>query len=210
VASSARYYLGLVETRLGKFAHARELLMPFLPRAGSAGPGDEALVELRGALAEATAGVGDLPAAVEIWDAYDRGARPHEKAYARQKAARSRRRWRPRSRGARTRAPEGGSRARAAEGRDLRTQGDATGAAFIDGESTDAARPGNRGRRARIGPGDPARVGWPCPTGKFQPVGEAPPCPATGTPARGQTRRPCNWPCATRRWTAARGAQAVR
>ena len=29
--ASARYYLGLAETRLGKFAHARELLLPFLP-----------------------------------------------------------------------------------------------------------------------------------------------------------------------------------
>ena len=59
--ASARYYLGLAETRLGKFAHARELLLPFLPPAGAAGPGDDSLVELRGALAEATAGVGDAP-----------------------------------------------------------------------------------------------------------------------------------------------------
>ena len=71
--ASARYYLGLAETRLGKFAHARELLLPFLPPAGAAGPGDDSLVELRGALAEATAGLGDAPAAIELWDAYARG-----------------------------------------------------------------------------------------------------------------------------------------
>ena len=32
--SSARYYLGLSEVRLGKFARGRELLLPFLPAAG--------------------------------------------------------------------------------------------------------------------------------------------------------------------------------
>ena len=44
--ASARYYLGLAQTRLGKFAHARELLLPFLPPAGAVGPGDDSLVEL--------------------------------------------------------------------------------------------------------------------------------------------------------------------
>src|SRR5580765_3189849 len=53
-ASSARYYLGIAEVRTGQFARGRELLLPFLPLAGTNGPGDEALVELRGALAEAT------------------------------------------------------------------------------------------------------------------------------------------------------------
>ncbi|HVV17558.1 MAG TPA: tetratricopeptide repeat protein, partial [Polyangia bacterium] len=56
VASSARYYLGLAETRLGHFARARELLLPFLPPPGAAGPGDEALVERRGSLTIAPAG----------------------------------------------------------------------------------------------------------------------------------------------------------
>src|SRR5262245_30459947 len=56
--SSARYYLGIAEVRLGQFARGRELLLPFLPAAGTTGPGDEALVEVRGALAEATASAG--------------------------------------------------------------------------------------------------------------------------------------------------------
>ena len=49
--SGARYYLGLAETRLGHFAEGRQLLLPYLPPAGASAPGDEALVELRGALA---------------------------------------------------------------------------------------------------------------------------------------------------------------
>src|SRR5262245_34404795 len=56
--SSARYYLGIAEVRLGQHARGRELLLPFLPAAGTTGPGDEALVEVRGALAEATASAG--------------------------------------------------------------------------------------------------------------------------------------------------------
>jgi ABC-type branched-subunit amino acid transport system substrate-binding protein len=194
VASSARYYLGLAETRRGKFARARELLMPFLPRAGAAGPGDEALVELRGALGEATAALGDLTAAVEIWDAYDRGARPYEKAYARQKAADIAGQmspevaWRTYSA-----SPENGL-ARAALGPKaavhLRAQGDASGAAFIDGETAAARRALGMGEsEARIGPGDPTRIGLAVPlSGKFQPVGEAAmraAMLATGTPAVG-------------------------
>ena len=85
-ASSARYYLGIAEVRLGGYARGRELLLPFLPAAGAAGPGDEALVEVRGALAEATAASGDLGAALELWDGYARGGREHEKAYARARA----------------------------------------------------------------------------------------------------------------------------
>src|SRR6185312_4273324 len=80
--SSARYYLGLAFVRLGQFARARELLLPFLPPAGAAGPGDDALCELRVALAEATAGVGELPAAIELWDAYARCGRERIPALA--------------------------------------------------------------------------------------------------------------------------------
>ena len=86
-ASSARYYLGHRRGAAGQSARGRELLLPFLPAAGAAGPGDEALVELRGALAEATAASGDLTAALELWDGYARGGREHEKAYARARAA---------------------------------------------------------------------------------------------------------------------------
>ena len=84
--SSARYYLGLAESRLGHFARARELLLPFLPAPGATATRDEALVELRGALAEATGGLGEPAAALELWDTYARGGRDHEKAYARARA----------------------------------------------------------------------------------------------------------------------------
>jgi ABC-type branched-subunit amino acid transport system substrate-binding protein len=192
VASSARYYLGLAETRRGKFARARELLLPFLPRPGSAGPGDEALVELRGALAEATAALGDLAAAVEIWDAFDRGARPHEKAYARQKAAEIVGQMTPEVAWRTYSASPDNGLARAALGPKaavhLRAQGDAAGAAFIDGETAAARRAlGFDESGARIGPGDPTRIGLAVPlSGKFQPVGEAAmraAMLATGTPA---------------------------
>jgi branched-chain amino acid transport system substrate-binding protein len=179
VSSSARYYLGLAEARLGRFGRARELLTPFLPRPGSAGPGDEALVELRGALAEATAGDGDLAAAIELWDAYDRGARAPEKTYARQRAAALVAELAPetawRTYGT---SPEHGL-ARAALGAKaagyLRAQGDATGAATIDAETADARRAlGLDEPVARAGAGDPMRFGLAVPlTGKFQPVGEA-------------------------------------
>jgi branched-chain amino acid transport system substrate-binding protein len=179
VASSARYYLGLAETRLGKFARARELLLPYLPRAGSAGPGDEALVELRGALAEATAGVGEPAAAITIWDAYDRGAHPHEKAYARGKAAELAAQMPPEL-AWRTyvSSPDKGL-ARALLGAKaaghLRAQGDASGAATIEGETTDARRAlGFEDLPVRGGTGDPTHIGLAVPlTGKFQPVGEA-------------------------------------
>ena len=78
--SGARYYLGLAEVRLGQYARGRELLLPFLPAAGAPGPGDDALVELRGALAEATLAVGELTSALELLDGYARGGREHEKA----------------------------------------------------------------------------------------------------------------------------------
>jgi ABC-type branched-subunit amino acid transport system substrate-binding protein len=179
VASSARYYLGLCEARLGKYARARELLVPYLPRAGSAGPGDEALVELRGALAEATAGVGDLAAALALWEGYDRGARQHEKAYARLKAAELAAEIPP-DVAARTftASPEKGL-ARALLGPKvavyLRTMGDASGAATVENESADARRAlGLEEGPARGGAGDPTHLGLAIPlTGKFQPVGEA-------------------------------------
>jgi branched-chain amino acid transport system substrate-binding protein len=179
VASSARYYLGLADARLGKFARARELLLPFLPRAGAAGPGDEALVELRGALAEATTGAGDLAAALVIWDAYDRGARPHERAYARQQATALAAELPPEASWRTfTSAPEKGL-ARALLGPKaaayLREQGDAPGAATIDDGTTDARRAlGFEDLGARSGGGDPTHLGLAVPlTGKFQPVGEA-------------------------------------
>jgi branched-chain amino acid transport system substrate-binding protein len=179
VASSARYYLGLADERLGKFARARELLLPFLPRAGAAGPGDEALVELRGALAEATTGVGDLPAAVEIWDAYDRGARAHEKAYARVAAAELAAQLPPELAWRTYMASPDRGLARAVLGQKaagyLRGQGDASGAASIDAESAEARRAlGMDELAVHGGAGDPARLGLAVPlTGKFQPVGEA-------------------------------------
>jgi ABC-type branched-subunit amino acid transport system substrate-binding protein len=179
VASSARYYLGLCDVRLGKFARARELLMPFLPRPGSPGPGDEALVEVRGALAEAAAGAGDLPAAVALWEAYDRGARPPERAYARFKAAELAAEIPPDAAWKTyTASPEKGLArallgAKAAE--HLRAQGDAAGAATVDGETAAARRAlGFDERGARGGAGDPTHLGLAVPlTGKYQPVGEA-------------------------------------
>jgi ABC-type branched-subunit amino acid transport system substrate-binding protein len=179
VASSARYYLGLCEARLGKYARARELLVPYLPRAGSPGPGDEALVELRGALAEATAGVGDLPTALALWEGYDRGAHLHEKAYARFKAAELAAEIPPDVAAQTfTASPEKGL-ARALLGPKvavyLRTLGDASGASTVESESADARRAlGLEEGPARGGAGDPTHLGLAIPlTGKFQPVGEA-------------------------------------
>jgi ABC-type branched-subunit amino acid transport system substrate-binding protein len=179
VASSARYYLGIADARLGKFGAARELLLPFLPRAGSAGPGDEALVELRGALAEATAGVGERPAAVAIWDAYERGARPHEKAYARRKATELAAEIPPeaawRTFGALPAKGLGRAVLGAKAADYLRAQGDASGAAAVASETDDARRAlGFEELAARAGAGDPTRVGLVAPlSGKFQPIGEA-------------------------------------
>lgn len=191
--SGARYYLGLADARTGQFARARELLLPFLPPAGAAGPGDDALVELRGALALATAGAGDLPAAIELWDAYARGGRDPEKAYARERAAEI----------AAELPPEGALRAfRAAPERGLarallgpaaaaalRASGDTSGAAEIDSESTAARRAIGIEQAADRGAasGDPGRLGLELAlSGKFQPVGEAAlraAMLATGTPA---------------------------
>jgi ABC-type branched-subunit amino acid transport system substrate-binding protein len=180
VAPGARYYLGLAETRLGHFAHARELLLPFLPPAGAAGPGDEALVELRGALALATAGAGDAPAAIDLWDAFARGGREGEKAYARTKIVELSGGLPPEGALQAFRsAPEKGL-ARALLGPTaaaaLRARGDASGASEIESESAAARRavgietPSDRGGSS----GDPSRVGLELAlSGKFQPVGEA-------------------------------------
>jgi ABC-type branched-subunit amino acid transport system substrate-binding protein len=180
VASSARYYLGLAETRLGHFAHARELLLPFLPPAGAAGPGDEALVELRGALALATAGAGDAPAAIELWDAFARGGREAEKAYARTKIVELAGGLSPDAALQAFRSAPGKGLARAilgpAAAAALRARGDASGAAEIESEAVSARHatgietPADRGGSG----GDPSRVGLELAlSGKFQPVGEA-------------------------------------
>ncbi|HVZ73519.1 MAG TPA: ABC transporter substrate-binding protein [Polyangia bacterium] len=178
LSSSARYYLGIADVRLGKYAPARELLLPFLPRAGADGPGDEALVELRGALAQATAGVGELPAALVIWDAYDRGARPHERAFARERATALAAEIPPdvaaRTFGALP--PKGLGRAvLGAKAADyLRAQGDDSAASSVASDTDDARRALGFPIEAARGAGDPARVGLVAPlSGKFQPIGEA-------------------------------------
>ena len=151
--------------RLGQFARGRELLLPFLPAAGAAGPGDEALVELRGALAEATPSGGELTAALELWDGYARGGREHEKAYARARAASSPadvapdaavRAWRASAERGLARAVLGAKAAAY-----LRAQGDASGASAIDAE-TAAARQAmgfDDAQPAAQGAGDAGRLG---------------------------------------------------
>jgi ABC-type branched-subunit amino acid transport system substrate-binding protein len=181
-ASSARYYLGLAETRLGQFAQGRELLLPFLPPPGASAPGDEALVELRGALAEATTGVGELTVALELWDAYARGGREPEKAYARERAAEIVAKLSPDASAAAFRASPDKGLARALLGAPaaayLRARGDADGAADVESEAAIARRavglagPGDRDRGGSAG--DPGRLGLAVAlSGKFQPVGEA-------------------------------------
>ena len=178
--SSARYYLGIAEIRAGGFARGRELLLPFLPAAGAAGPGDEALVELRGALAEATAASGDLTAALELWDGYARGGRDHEKAYARARAVdlaadvapdAAARAWRASAEKGLARAVLGAKAAAY-----VRAQGDAPGASAIDSETATARHAmGFDDPQAQAqGSGDAGRLGLAIAlTGKFQPVGEA-------------------------------------
>jgi ABC-type branched-subunit amino acid transport system substrate-binding protein len=178
-ASSARYYLGLSEVRLGQYARGRELLLPFLPTAGAAGPGDEALVELRGALAEATSATGELTAALELWDGFARGGRDHEKAYARSRAGElaadvapdaAARAWRASAERGLARAVLGTKAAAY-----VRAQGDAQGAAAIDAETAAARKAmGFEEAQAAQGSGDTGRLGLAIAlTGKFQPVGEA-------------------------------------
>jgi len=191
--ASARYYLGLAETRLGKFARARELLLPFLPPAGAAGPGDDSLVELRGALAEATAGVGDAPAAIELWDAYARGGHEPEKAYAREQITELGSQLSPDAalQTFRAATPRGLARALLGEAAAsaLRGRGDSAGASEImsDAAASRVAagidQPGERAPAA----GDPGRLGLELAlSGRFQPVGEAAlraAMLATGSPA---------------------------
>ena len=177
--SSARYYLGLSEVRLGQYARGRELLLPFLPAAGAPGPGDEALVELRGALAEATSAGGELTAALELWDGFARGGREHEKAYARHRAGElaadvapdaAARAWRASAERGLARAVLGTKAAAY-----VRAQGDAPGAAAIDAETAAARKAmGFEEAQAAQGSGDTGRLGLAIAlTGKFQPVGEA-------------------------------------
>ncbi|HZL20190.1 MAG TPA: ABC transporter substrate-binding protein [Polyangia bacterium] len=180
--SGARYYLGLAETRLGHFAEGRRLLLPYLPPAGASAPDDGALVELRGALAEATAGVGELSPALELWDAYARGGREPEKAYARERVTEIVAKLTPDAAAqAFAASPEKGL-ARALLGPSaaayLRARGDAAGAATVESESAIARRalgleqPGDSARGT--GAGDPGRFGLALAlSGKFQPVGEA-------------------------------------
>ena len=179
--ASARYYLGLAETRLGKFAHARELLLPFLPPAGAAGPGDDSLVELRGALAEATAGVGDAPAAIELWDGYARGGHDGEKAYASERITALAGQLPPdvALQTFRAAGPKGLARALLGEAASsaLRGRGDSAGATEILAD-TAASRVAvgieQSGDRAALPPGDPGRLGLELAlSGRFQPVGEA-------------------------------------
>ncbi len=180
-ASSARYYLGLAEVRLKNFARGRELLLPFLPPAGSTATSAEALVELRGALAEATAGVGELPVAIELLDGYARGGRVHEKAWARARAAELAAEVSPDAAARAFRAAPERGLSRAVLGAKasayVRAQGDTSGAGDIDAETATARRAvgfdepsgGSAG-----GAGEPGRVGLALAlSGKFQPVGEA-------------------------------------
>ncbi len=178
-ATSARYYLGLAELRLGNHARARALLLPFLPKnAGDPTPGDDAAVELRGALAEATAPADPL-AALELLEAYLRVARDHEKAWARDRATAIAARVTPEAawRAYGAAPPSGLTRAvlgtKAAT--HLRTRGDSSGATFIETETGTARHAtGMDVAVARIGPGDPSRIGLALPlSGKFQVVGEA-------------------------------------
>jgi ABC-type branched-subunit amino acid transport system substrate-binding protein len=178
--ASARYYLGIAFTRLGQFARARELLLPFLPPPGAAGPGDGALVELRGALAEATAGVGEVPAAIELWDAYARGGTEPEKGYAREQITALGFKLAPETALQTFRAaPEKGlvramlGQAAAAA---LYARHDTSGAAEVMALSSEARRALGIDRPSdhAAGGGDPARLGLALAlSGKFQPVGEA-------------------------------------
>jgi len=178
-ATSARYYLGLAEARLGNAVRARTLLLPFLPKAGpDPAPTDDAAIELRGALAEATA-PSDPIAALELWEGYARVGRDSEKAWARLRASEIAARVPPESawRAYGAAPPSGLIRAvlgaRAASY--LRGRGDAAGAAFIETESNAARHSvGFDVAGSHVGPGDPTRIGLAIPlSGKFQVVGEA-------------------------------------
>ena len=183
VAGAARYYLGLAELRVGNPTRARALLLPFAKKDGSGAwtdpaAGDDAAVELRGALAEAT-GATDPIAALELWEGYVRVAREHERAWARGRAVDATAAVSPevawRAYGAAP--PSGLTRAvlGAKAAAYLRSRGDPTGAAFIETEANAARHAvGFDVSAARVGPGDPTRIGFSIPlSGKFQVVGEA-------------------------------------
>jgi len=192
--SGARYYLGFAELRLGNPARARELLSPFVPK-GAPPPaaGDDAAIELRGALAEAT-GPADPAEGLELWEGYYHAARDAEKAWARRRATElagrlspeaAWRAWGAAAPGGLTRAVLGG---RAAA--HLRDKGDPAGAAFVDTETNSARHSlGFDAAGSPVGPGDPTRLGLALPlSGKFQVVGEAAlraAMLAAGTPAAG-------------------------
>jgi len=199
LATSARYYLGFAELRLGNTARARELLLPFVAKgAPPPAPGNDAAVELLGALAEAT-GQADPVEALELWEAYFHGAREPEKAWARRRASElagrlasegAWRAWGAAAPNGLARAVLGGKAAAY-----LRDKGDAAGAAFVETE-TSAARHalGFDATGSPVGPGDPTRVGLALPlSGKFQVVGEAAlraAMLAAGTPAAGAAGNP--------------------
>lgn len=183
--SSARYYLGLAELRLGHAGKARELLLPFLstlPRTGGGagqGQADDRSVELRGALAEATSGVGDPVGALELWEDYFRLGRESERAWARSRAMQAAGQLAPeiawRAYGAAP--PQGLTRAviGAKAAAHLRAKGDPAGASTVEMETALARRSlGFDVSTSRVGPGDPTRIGLALPlSGKFQVVGEA-------------------------------------
>jgi branched-chain amino acid transport system substrate-binding protein len=192
--TSARYYLGFAELRLGNLARARELLSPFVPKGAPApAPSDDAAIELRGALAEAT-GPADPVEALDLWDAYFHAAREAEKTWARRRATELAGKLAPEAawRAWGAAAPSGLARAvlggKAASY--LRDKGDPSGAGFVESE-TNAARHtlGFDASGTPVGPGDPTRLGLALPlSGKFQVVGEAAlraAMLAAGTPAGG-------------------------
>src|SRR4051812_5687552 len=146
LGTTARYYLGLAELRLGKAARAKDLLLPFLSKtaATSGAAADDSTLELYGAIAEADAATGDTAGAIALWDGYFRGAGEPERAFARMRAEQlaaqlpGEAAWR--AFGA---AGQSGL-ARAVLGPKaaiyLRGQNDASGAAFIESESAKARR----------------------------------------------------------------------
>jgi ABC-type branched-subunit amino acid transport system substrate-binding protein len=177
--AAATYYLGLAEVRLGELDRGRALLVPFLPKGmPEVDPGDEAGIELRGALAEAIAPQ-DPAAALELWSAYFRVGREAEKAWARKRATEIAAEVNPESawRAYGAAAPAGLARATLGSKAALylRGRGDPSGASFIESETNSVRHAlGFDSAVSRVGPGDPNRIGLAIPlSGKFQVVGEA-------------------------------------
>ena len=182
--SSARYYLGLAEVRLGQFARGRELLLPFLPPAGAVGPGrrdaGRAARRARRGDRRRRRAAGGARAARRL-----RARRPRAREGLRAVARRRDRRGDlPRRRGARL---PGGVRAGAGAGGARRQGGRVPARAGGRGRGDRRRRRvGRRAARARLrrrrpratrrgaGAGDPNRLGLALAlSGKFQPVGEA-------------------------------------